>query len=115
MLHDVLSSICIQFCSTKVEILKEQSPPGGFVMLNKNELCDKIQQLYPDIGKCGIDLTVEYDKHQNAWVVDLKKDKHKLKHFLDNPDADACMEGKQCIALGLEIAQLLKNINGTQF
>jgi hypothetical protein len=84
-------------------------------MLDKNELCDKIQQLYPEIGDCGIDLTVDYDKRQNAWVVDLKKDNHELKHFLEDPDATACMAGKQCVALGLEIAQLVKNIKGSQF
>jgi hypothetical protein len=84
-------------------------------MLDKKKLCAKIQQLYPDIGACGIDLTVDYDKRQNAWVVDLKKSKHKLKHFLEKPDADACMDGKQCVSLGLEIAQLVKNIKGEQF
>lgn len=84
-------------------------------MLDKKELCDKIQQLYPDIEECGIDLTVDYDRRQNAWVVDLKKDNHELKHFLENPDAKACMSGKQCVALGLEIAQLVKNIKGRQF
>ena len=83
--------------------------------MNQKELCDKIQQLYPEIGKCGIDLTVDYDKRQKAWVVDLKKDNHELKHFLENPDADACIEGKQCVALGLEIAQMVKNIKGEQF
>jgi hypothetical protein len=31
------------------------------------------------------------------------------------PDADACMEGKQCVSLGLEIAQLKKNIAGEQY
>jgi hypothetical protein len=84
-------------------------------MIDKNVLCDKIQKMHPEIGECGIDLTVDYDKRQNAWVVDLKKDNHELKHFLENPDADACMEGKQCMALGLEIAQLVKNIKGEQF
>ena len=52
-------------------------------MIEKKELCDKIQQLYPDIGECGIDLMVDFDKRQNAWVVDLKKDNHELKHFLE--------------------------------
>jgi hypothetical protein len=84
-------------------------------MLDKKELCDKIQHLYPEIGECGIDLTVDYDKRQKAWVVDLKKDNHELKHFLEDHDASACMAGKQCVALGLEIAQLVKNIKGTQF
>ena len=84
-------------------------------MIEKKELCDKIQEIYPEIGECGIDLTVDYDKRQNAWVVDMKKDNHELKHFLEKPDADACIEGKQCVALGLEIAQLAKNIKGEQF
>ena len=84
-------------------------------MIDKNKLCQKIQEIYPEIGQCDIDLTIDFDKRQNAWVVSLKKDSHELKHFLEKPDADACMEGKQCVALGIEIAQLLKNIKGEQF
>jgi len=81
----------------------------------KKELCQKITQLYPDIGKCGINVDVEYDKNKKVYVVDLKKGNHELKHHLEIPDADACMENKQCVALGLEIAQLQKNIAGQQF
>jgi len=57
-------------------------------MYDKNELCEKIKTLYPDIGECNIDLNVDYDEE----------------HFPDN-DVDSCMEGKQCISLGLEVAQ----------
>ena len=84
-------------------------------MMTKEELCNKILEIYPEIGAYGIDLMVDYDNRQNAWVVALKKDKHELKHFLENTDAEACMGGKQCVALGLEIAQLMKNIKGEQF
>jgi len=84
-------------------------------MVKENELCQKILELYPEIGQCGINLKVDFDKRQKAWVVSLKKDNHKLKHFLEDSDADSCMKGKQCVALGLEIAQLLKNIKGEQF
>jgi hypothetical protein len=42
--------------------------------------------------------------------VDLKKEGHQLKTFLEPLDADSCMEGKQCISLGLQIAQLVANI-----
>ena len=84
-------------------------------MYDKNELCKKITELYPDIGSCGIDITVEFDPDKNAWIIDLKKDDHELKHFLDNPEAKECMEGKQCVALGLDIAQLKKNIEHEQF
>jgi len=79
-------------------------------MTDKNQLCEKIRELYPDIGECGIDLNVDYDQAKNAWVVDLKKDRHELKHYLENEDADLCMLGKQCVSLGLEIAQLKDNI-----
>lgn len=84
-------------------------------MYSKEDLCNKINELYPDIGKCGIDITVEYDSKQKIWLVDLKKDNHELNHHLEIPDADACMADKECVSLGLEIDQLKKNIIGQQY
>jgi hypothetical protein len=84
-------------------------------MLDREMLCKKITEIYPEIGECGIDIDVTHDPQKKAWVVDLKKGGHELKHHLEYPDADACIEGKQCVALGLEIAQLKKNIQGSQF
>ncbi|SPD73039.1 conserved hypothetical protein [uncultured Desulfobacterium sp.] len=79
-------------------------------MHDKNKLCQKIKSIHPDIGECGIDVTVEWDEEKRAWLVDLKKDKHELKTHLEPQDADGCMEGKQCVSLGLQIAQLKANI-----
>lgn len=79
--------------------------------MDKEELCKKISELYPDIGECGIDVSANYDEAQGRWVVDLKKDQHHLKTFLEEGDAEACMEGKQCVSLGIEIAQLKDNIS----
>jgi hypothetical protein len=79
-------------------------------MIDKEELCQKIIELYPDIGECGIDVNVEFDKDQNTWVVDLKKNKYELKTFLEDGDAEKCMDGIQCVSLGIEIAQLRANI-----
>ena len=84
-------------------------------MHDKQELCNKIIDLYPEIGECGINVDVNFDKTKEVWIVDLKKEGHELKHHLEIPDADQCMEGKQCVSLGLEIAQLKKNIAGKQF
>jgi len=50
-------------------------------MIDKEELCQRIIALYPDIGECGIDVNVDFDEGQNAWVVDLKNDWHELKTF----------------------------------
>ena len=79
-------------------------------MHTKEELCEKIKAVFPEIGACGIDLKVDYDKSNKAWVVDLKKDKHELKTFLEYSEAQQCMDGKQCVSLGLQIGQLRKNI-----
>ena len=79
-------------------------------MHDKKELCEKIKEIYPDIGECGIDVDVEYDETKKAWVVDLKKDNHELKTHLDPEEADACMDGKQCVSLGIQVGQLRENI-----
>lgn len=84
-------------------------------MYSEEALCKKITDLYPDIGDCGINIAVQYDYGDKIWTVDLKRGNHKLKHHLEMPDADACMEGKQCVSLGLEIAQLKKNIQRQQY
>jgi len=79
-------------------------------MVDKKQICEKIKEIYPDIGECGIDVMVDYDEAQKRWVVDLKKDHHELKTFLEPGDAEFCLEGKQCVSLGIEIAQLRDNI-----
>lgn len=84
-------------------------------MYSKNEICNKITELYPNVGVCGIDIDVDFDESKNVWVIDLKKENHELKHHLELADAEPCLEGKQCVSLGLEIAQLMNNIEGRQF
>ncbi len=83
---------------------------GGKIMYNKDQICEMIRSVYPDIGNCGIEINVSYHKENNAWLVHLKKNKHELKTYLEPEDAKLCMEGKQCIGLGLQISQLRDNI-----
>lgn len=75
-------------------------------MIDKAELCEKIREIYPDIGECGIDIEVAYDDEQQRWVVELEKDHHRIKTFLEQGDAELCLVGKQCVSLGIEISQL---------
>lgn len=79
--------------------------------MDKRELCDKIREIYPQIGECGIDIDVGYDKDNERWTVYLKKDEKSLKTFLEPDDARLCMEGKQCVSLGIEINQLKDSID----
>ncbi len=73
---------------------------------DNDALCGKIKEVFPDIGECGIDLDVDFDDEQKTYIVNLKKGDKKVKTHLETEDADTCMEGKQCIGLGIQIAQL---------
>jgi hypothetical protein len=80
------------------------------LMLSSQEICSQLNEIYPDLGECGIDVEVEYDDQQNRWVVHLKKDQKQLKTFLEPDDVEFCMQGKQCVSLGIEINQLKDSI-----
>ena len=80
-------------------------------MLTDQELCAAIHELYPDLGACGIDMKVERDDKQDRWVVYLKKDGKELKTYLEPGDTERCMQGIQCVNLGIEINQLKDSID----
>jgi hypothetical protein len=80
-------------------------------MIDKNTICTAIREIYPDIGECGIDLTVDFDKQNDAWAVELKKEGRVLKTYLETADSDTCITKENCIGLGVEIAQLKGNID----
>lgn len=79
-------------------------------MHDERELCERIRSIYPEIGECGVDVNVYFDETKRAWIVNLQGDEHHLQTHLEQEDADACMEGKQCVSLGSQIAQLLENM-----
>ena len=84
-------------------------------MYNESQICEKIRKIYPDIGNCGVDLDVQFSEANRAWEVNLKQGHRHLKTFLDDDDANHCMEGRQCIGLGLQVYQLRDNIRSMRF
>ena len=74
-----------------------------------DEMKAKIREMYPKIDKHGVTSTVTYDKEKKTYVLELKKGVHHLNTFIDKADADKCMEGVECIHLGVQIAQFLEN------
>ena len=79
-------------------------------MIGKAQLCEKIREIYPDIGQCGIDLDVDFDDEQQCWVVHLEKDDHRIKTYLEQGDAELCLMGRQCVSLSIEINQLRDSV-----
>jgi len=72
-------------------------------------LKDKIMEMYPDITKHGISVSLDFDKEKNAYIVKFKKDKHELTTHLEKKDADECMNDTKCVYLGIQVGQFIKN------
>jgi len=79
-------------------------------MVDKKEICDKIISIYPEIGECGINVDVAWDDTKKTWIVNLERSGHKLITHLEPEDTEACLQGKQCVSLGVQIEQLKDNI-----
>ncbi len=77
-------------------------------------LKDKIVEMYPDIEKHGISVSLDFDTGKNAYIVKFKKDKHELTTHLEKKDADECMDGIKCVYLGVQIGQFIKNCGITE-
>ena len=42
-------------------------------MYTEDELCRQLKYILPDVGECGIDISVKRDEKKNKWLVRLKK------------------------------------------
>ncbi len=78
-------------------------------MIDGNLLREKITSIYPEIGVCGIDIDVAFNKKKDVWIVDLKKDEKLLRTHLEIRDAEKCMEGGKSCSLGSRVTQLTRN------
>lgn len=72
-------------------------------------LKEKIMEMYPEIGKHGITVGLDFDSAKNAYVVTFKKGTHELATHLEKKDADDCMDGVKCVYLGVQVEQFIKN------
>lgn len=79
-------------------------------MATKEDICRKIEQVIPEAGRCGIDYSVEYDKKNHAWTVDLQSGQQHLKTFIEDDEAQNCVDKDRCIPVGLQIGQLKRNL-----
>jgi hypothetical protein len=69
----------------------------------------RLREMYPEIKKHDLALAMSFDTSKDAWIVRLSKGKHELTTHLEKKDAEACLDGLQCIYLGVQIGQFVKN------
>ncbi len=77
--------------------------------IDQKELETTIRDMYPEIREHGLALSLSFDTNTDSWIIELDKGKHKLTTHLEKKDAEACLDGIQCIYLGVQIGQFVKN------
>ncbi|HDY75813.1 MAG TPA: hypothetical protein ENH49_04745 [Candidatus Marinimicrobia bacterium] len=70
---------------------------------------DKILEMYPEITKHGISVSLIFSEEKNAYIVKLKKGGHELITHLEKKDADECIDGVKCVHLGIQLGEFIKN------
>ncbi|MGO9375107.1 MAG: hypothetical protein ACLQBD_23835 [Syntrophobacteraceae bacterium] len=98
--------------------LLHASAPGMSYLVKKEEnamnvspemLDSRLRKMYPEIVKHDLSLSLTFDPGKDAWIIKLVKGKHELTTHLEKKDAEACLEGIQCIYLGVQISQFIEN------
>ena len=74
-------------------------------------LKDKIMEMYPEIEKNDIAVSLNFDRAKNAYILKFTKDGSELTTHLEKKDADECMDGIKCIYLGMQVAEFIKNFD----
>ena len=77
--------------------------------VNAQSLKAKLREMYPEISKHQLDLTLNFNKDKDAWLVHLKRGAHELTTYLEDKDAQDCLGGVKCVYLGVQIGQFIKN------
>ena len=73
----------------------------------------KLKEMYPEIDKHGLGMSLTFDEMKSAWIVRFHKDKHELTTHLEKKDAEECLQGIECVYLGVQVGQFIKNFEAS--
>jgi hypothetical protein len=79
-------------------------------MYDLDAVKEKILELYPDIQKYGIFLSVKKDKMigGDKYVLTLEKDNRHSSFEIGRQDVRTCMEGQMCGLITAELARFIR-------
>ncbi len=75
----------------------------------KVALEDKVLQMYPEIRRHGISVSLGFSEEKDAWAIRFSKGEHRLETYLDRADADECMNDVKCVRLGVKLGEFIDN------
>lgn len=79
-------------------------------MFDKAAIEEKIYEIYPDIKKFGLFMTVKKDKLIGGenYVLTLEKDTNKTSFKLNRSDVQTCMDGNTCSLITMELGRFIR-------
>ena len=79
-------------------------------MFSGNEgLRARIASLYPEIGRFGLDVSVEPDPGNEAVSVRFSGASGSGRTLVDSRDASDCLDRGECLHLGIQVGQFVHN------
>jgi hypothetical protein len=71
-------------------------------------LRQKMLEMYPELTKYGISVTLDFNKENNTYIVKFSKGAHELTSCLEKKDSDDCMNDVKCLYLGVQVGKFVK-------
>ena len=86
-------------------------------MFEEKKVEAKIRELYPDIDKYALFVTVKKDKiiGGDKYLMTLEKDNRKSSFSLSRDDVNTCMEGNLCSLITVELGQFIRQFVDENF
>ncbi|WP_051445508.1 hypothetical protein [Desulfocurvus vexinensis] len=77
-----------------------------------NALLARIKEFYPELGRHGVELSARLDEASGAWIVTMTTGaagEHSLSTHVEAQDAEKCMQGVECLYLGVQVGRFIEN------
>jgi hypothetical protein len=81
--------------------------------VDPKDLEAKLKEIHPEIEQHNLNVYLSFDNEKDAWIVKLSKGDHELTTHLEKKDAEDCLKGIECVYLGVQIGQFIKNFETT--
>lgn len=79
------------------------------MQVNAEELKKKVLALFPEIEQYGLNMDLKYDADQDAWLLTVSKGKETLTTHLEEQDVEACISGKECYHVAVQLGRFIRN------
>lgn len=77
--------------------------------VSKEDLKNRILNLYPEFGQFGLHFDLYFDEDKKAWIATVDKGEHRLSTHLEEQDVESCLQGRECYHFGVQLGRFIRN------